>query len=79
MAALQLDYHVDDNATNCVEVKNASAAHPILIVQAADETTVGSARKLGIGTARAMTDCLDIARTGVHRAQPGRLAPLIGW
>jgi hypothetical protein len=83
VGALQLDYHVDDSAANCVDVKNASAAHPILIVQGADETTLGGARKLGVGTARAMADCLDILeQASILRAQPSllaRFASLIGW
>jgi hypothetical protein len=81
--ALRLDYHVDDSPTNCVDVKSESGAKPILIVPDADEMTIASARKLGIGTARSIGDCLDILEqaTKVH-AQPklfGRIAALVGW
>jgi hypothetical protein len=81
--ALKLDYHVDDSPTNCVDVKSESGARPILIVPDADRATVVSARKLGIGTARTIGECLDILEqaTKVH-TQPkllGRLAALVGW
>jgi hypothetical protein len=81
--ALRLDYHVDDSPTNCVDVKSESGARPILIVPDADDATVASARKLGIGTARTITECLDILEqaTQVH-GQPtlfGRIASLVGW
>ena len=81
--ALKLDYHVDDSPTNCVDVKSESAARPILIVPDGDPTTVVSARKLGIGTARTIGECLDILEQAtIARAQPkllGRLAALVGW
>lgn len=81
--ALKLDYHVDDSPTNCVDVKSESRAKPILIVPGGDETTVASARKLGIGSARTITECLDILEQAtIARAQPtrlGRLAALVGW
>jgi 5'(3')-deoxyribonucleotidase len=81
--ALKLDYHVDDSPTNCVDVKSESGAKPILIVPDGDQTTVRSARKLGIGTARTITECLDILEqaTKAH-AQPKlfrRVAALVGW
>jgi hypothetical protein len=80
---MKLDFHVDDSPTNCVGVKSESTARPILIVPDGDHTTVASARKLGIGTARSITECLDILEqaTKVH-AQPklfGRIAALVGW
>jgi hypothetical protein len=81
--ALRLDYHVDDSPTNCVDVKSESGARPILIVPDADDTTVANARKLRIGSARTISECLDILEqaTKVH-AQPklfGRIASLVGW
>ena len=81
--ALRLDYHVDDSAQNCLDVIADSAARPILIVPDNDEVSVLSARKLGIGTARSIAECLDILEeiTKVH-TQPGllqRLAALVGW
>jgi hypothetical protein len=81
--AMNLDFHVDDSPTNCVDVKSESTARPILIVPDGDHTTVVSARKLGVGTARSITECLDILEqaTKVH-TQPklfGRIAALVGW
>ena len=81
--ALKLDYHVDDSPTNCVDVKAESGANPILIVPDGDETTVASARKLGIGSARTITECLDILEQATSaRGQPTllrRIASLVGW
>jgi hypothetical protein len=81
--ALRLDYHVDDSAQNCLDVIADSSARPILIVPDNDEVSVLSARKLGIGTARSIAECLDILEevTKIH-TQPGllqRLATLLGW
>jgi hypothetical protein len=81
--ALKLDYHVDDSPTNCVDVKSESGAKPILIVPDADQATVASARKLGIGSARSIGECLDILEKATKvQTQPkllGRLAALVGW
>lgn len=82
-AAMRLDYHVDDNPTNCVDVRSESGARPILIVPDGDSATIVSARKLGIGTARTIGECLDILeQASIARDQPkllGRLAALVGW
>lgn len=82
-AALRLDYHVDDSAQNCLDVISDSRARPILVVPDADEVSVISARKMGVGTARSIAECLDILEqvTKVH-THPGllqRLAALVGW
>ena len=81
--ALRLDYHVDDSATNCVDVKSESSARPILIVPDGDDTVVANARKLGIGTARTISEGLDILEQASQaRSQPtllGRIASLVGW
>lgn len=81
--ALSLDYHVDDSPTNCVDVRSESNARPILIVPDGDETTVASARKLGIGTARSIAESLDILEQAANaRAQPkllDRIAAFVGW
>jgi hypothetical protein len=81
--ALRLNYHVDDSAQNCIDVIVDSKAKPILIVPDSDETTVASARKLGIGTARTVSECLDILeQASLARTRPGllsRLASLVGW
>lgn len=83
IGALKLDYHVDDSATNCVDVRSESSARPILIVPDGEPATVVSARKLGIATARTITECLDILdQATIARAQPkllSRLAALVGW
>ena len=82
-AALRLDYHVDDSAKNCIDVKSESSAKPLLIVDPADDTTALSARRLGIGTASTIDECLTILeQASVNRAQPNllhRLAKLVGW
>ena len=81
--ALRLDYHVDDSAQNCIDVVSDSRAKPILIVPDSDENTVASARKLGIGTARSISECLDILeQASIAPVQPGllsRLASMVGW
>ena len=81
--ALSLDYLVDDSQTNCVDVRLESKARPILIVADGDERAVASARKLGIGTARTLSESLDILEQATNaRNQPrllNRLAALIGW
>ena len=81
--ALRLDYHLDDNPQNCIDVIAESRAKPILIVPDADETTIASARKLGIGTARTISEGLDILdQATLAQTEPGlfaRLARLVGW
>ncbi len=81
--ALRLNYHVDDSPQNCLDVLADSRAKPILVVAADDETTIASARKLGIGTARSIVACLDILEeASTMRSQPGllaRLASMVGW
>jgi len=81
--ALRLDYHVDDSAQNCLDVIADSRAKPILIVPDADEVSVKSARKMGVGTARSIAECLDIleqaTRAHTHPALLQRLASLVGW
>ena len=82
-AALRLDYHVDDSARNCIEVKAQSGAKPLLIVEPGEETTIVSARKLGIGTAFGISESLGILdQASLARTQPkllDRLARLVGW
>jgi len=81
--ALRLDYHVDDSAQNCLDVISDSRAKPILILPDADEVSVISARKMGVGTARSIAECLDIleqaTRAQTHPALLQRLASLVGW
>jgi hypothetical protein len=82
-AALRLDYHVDDSSQNCLDVIAESRARPILIVPGDDQKTVASVRKLGIGTARSIAECLEILeRATLAHTQPGllaRLAAMVGW
>jgi hypothetical protein len=81
--ALRLNYHVDDSPQNCLDVISESRAKPILIVQDNDAPTIASARRLGIGTAQSVTECLDILeKATAARRQPGllaRLATMVGW
>src|SRR6478609_8030395 len=69
--ALHLDYHVDDSAKNCIDVKSESGAKPLLIVDPTDNTTAISARRLGIGTAHTIDECLEILeQASLNRTQP---------
>jgi hypothetical protein len=81
--ALRLDYHVDDSPTNCVDVRSESGAKPILIVPDGDDTITVSARKLGFGCARTISECLDVLeQASIARAKPtllGRISSLVGW
>jgi hypothetical protein len=81
--ALRLNYHVDDSAQNCIDVLSDSDARPILVVSNATTDIVGAARKLGVGTAASIGECLDILeRASEARSQPGllrRLAAAVGW
>jgi hypothetical protein len=81
--ALRLTYHIDDSAQNCLDVISDSRAKPILIVPDNDPTTIASARKLGIGTAQSLSECLDVLeKATTARTQPGllaRIATMVGW
>jgi phosphoglycolate phosphatase-like HAD superfamily hydrolase len=81
--ALRLTYHVDDSPRNCLDVKSDSSASPILLVGAREEATARQARKLGIGVARSINECLDILdQASAARREPGvlaRLAAIVGW
>ena len=81
--ALRLDYHVDDLAQNCLDVLSDSKGRPILIVPPGDEATVRTARRLGIGVAVSIDECLHIlSEASAASRDPGmvaRLAALVGW
>lgn len=81
--ALRLNYHVDDSSQNCIDVVSESEARPILILPEQDGAMIASARKLGIGTAASVRECLDILeKASLARAQPGllaRIAEAVGW
>jgi deoxypyrimidine-specific 5' nucleotidase type C protein (NT5C) len=82
-ATLRLDYHVDDLAQNCVDVLSDSRARPILIVRPGDDATARTARRLGIGVASSIDECLHIlSEASMSGRDPGmiaRLAALVGW
>lgn len=82
-AALRLDYHVDDSPNNCIDIKGASAARPLLIADPADEAATMIARRLGIGTAASIGDALrileDVSLTYTQPTLLDRLARLVGW
>jgi hypothetical protein len=82
-AALRLDFLVDDSAQNCLDVISDSTARPLLIVPDDDGPIVTSARRLGIGTARTIGECLDLLeKATASRRHPGllhRLSSLVGW
>ena len=82
-AALRLDYLIDDSAQNCLDAISDSTARPLLIVPDNDGPMVTSARRLGIGTARSIGECLDLLeKATAARRQPGllqRLSSLVGW
>jgi hypothetical protein len=81
--ALRLNYHVDDSTQNCLDVISESRAKPLLIVLHQDEATMTSARKLGIGTAPSIGECLTILEQAtLAQTQPGllrRIAAMVGW
>lgn len=82
-AALSLDYHVDDSAKNCIDVKAVSGARPLLIADPADEAVSASARRLGIGLVPTTAAALDVLEQATHaREEPSlfdRVARLVGW
>jgi hypothetical protein len=58
-AAVRLDYHVDDNPQNCLDVSADSRAQAILIVPEPDAVTEKSAARLRIRIARSIGEALD--------------------
>jgi hypothetical protein len=83
VAALGLDYHVDDRPQNCIDVIADSKAKTILVVPNNQQTAIASAHKLGIGVAHSIGEALDIleqatlAQTNPSLLQ--RLAKMVGW
>ena len=82
-AALQLDYLVDDTPQNCLDVLSDSSTRAILIVDARDPLAERSARRLGVGTARSVSDALDLlVQATAARANPSlfeKIRKLAGW
>jgi hypothetical protein len=81
--ALRLDYHVDDSATNCLDVLSDANARPILIVGSVDGATARRAKSLGIGVAVSIDEALNIlehaSTAGRDQGILQRLASLVGW
>jgi 5'(3')-deoxyribonucleotidase len=81
-AALRLDYHVDDNFQNCLDVMVAAAAKVVLISARSDPAVVAS-RKLGVAITPTIRECLDLLeKVSDARNNPtllNRLAALVGW
>jgi len=81
-AALRLDYHVDDNVQNCLDVMVAAAAKVVLISGRSDPAGVAS-RKLGVAITPTIGECLDLLeKVSDARNNPtllNRLAALVGW
>lgn len=82
-AALHLDYLIDDMPQNCVDVLSESSTRSILLVDADDPIADTSARRLGIGTARAVHEVLDLLVQATEaRANPTlfeKLRKMVGW
>jgi FMN phosphatase YigB (HAD superfamily) len=81
-AALKLDYHVDDNARNCLDVMSDAGAKTILIAASSDQT-LRNARKMRMATVPSIGAGLDLLDQ-VSEAQSNptlleRLATLVGW
>jgi hypothetical protein len=83
LAALSLHSYVDDDASNCVDVRSDCGARPILIVDDDDDVAISSARRLGIATAPGIGAALDLLETA-SAASPRppllrQLAQAVGW
>lgn len=81
-SALRLDYHVDDNTLNCLDVMSAAGSKVILIA-GGSEQTMAMARKMRMATVSSIGQCLDLLDQ-VSEAQSNptlleRLAGLVGW
>jgi hypothetical protein len=78
--ALRLTHHVDDTPRHCVDVRSDSTAMPILI--SGDEAASRQARKLGMGVATSIGECLQLLEHASNVARrPSalrRLASLVG-
>ncbi len=83
MAPLSLHYYVDDDATNCVDLKSASSTRPILIVDDDNAVMTTSARRLGISTAAGIGAALDFLETSrivpVRRPLFQQFAEAVRW
>ena len=83
-AALRLNFHVDDNPQNCLDIVADSKARAFLIVPEGDEVTEKAARRLGVAVARSVGEVLDLLGELPNSGNPDagileRLARMIGW
>jgi hypothetical protein len=69
-SVLRLDFHVDDNTQNCLDVMSESRAKPILI-RRTDDMVARRARALGIAVAYSIDECLDTLNEASIRSGPG--------
>jgi hypothetical protein len=80
--ALRLTHHVDESPQNCVDVKTDSRAMPILVARDAEGPAARQARKLGMGVAVSIEECLDQLERASTGSAPSnlirRLAALVG-
>jgi hypothetical protein len=81
--AMRLTHHVDDSPRNCLDVKSDSSAVPVLVGHQPGGAAVQQARKLGIGTAATIGECLTMleATSAAPRTSNAlqRLAALVSW
>jgi hypothetical protein len=81
-AALRLDYHVDDDLQNCLDVKHEAGAK-VVYVTADRPRAIARLHGMGVGTAASFSGCLDaLEEATVARTNPAllaRLARLVGW
>lgn len=78
-ASLDLDFVIDDSRENCLDVLADSKARAILIWRGEEGPVRGGARRLGIGVARSVDDCLNILREidGPSQNRPGIVARVL--
>jgi hypothetical protein len=81
--AMRLTHHVDDSARNCVDVKSDSSAVPILVGCRPGDAASQQARKLGIGVATTIVECLTLLEGASSAPRTSgalqRLAALVSW
>ena len=77
-AALALDFVVDDRPENCLDVAVDSKARPILIWRDEESQLRAAIRRLGVGVARSVSQCLDILeQIDESEASPGMLTRVL--
>jgi len=59
-SALALDIVIDDRIENCLDVVADSKARAILVWRDVEDRLPTSAKRLGIGVVRSVSECLDI-------------------